>query len=445
MTAFELPYTTTEEGSKIIHDLRREYSSVVRFAYNRFTEGKKEKEVRSLCRGMNGIKLLNSWLMQCAVLEGRDIHTRNIENATSGVTGKIIFGGKKTFELRKQGKITKEEFQDRRLRFLCTQGERLHKGNRMFDFSQLREGKLVLKVNRHNHIVLEIPHQRKNYRRKMDEIVELSMRKELTVSVRMNGKSIHLTYEEPVRTDYNPIKNRYVGIDLNPNHVGVAVMEDDRVLHVRSFDVFRITKKITSNGESSDSPRSKYLNNKLDHEILEISKEVGKIVEEYRVAFIFLEDLDGVDFGNSGKGRRFNRITRNLWKRKLFEGNLKKRMSILGVRVFSVNPVYTSIIGNLQHEYFDPCNAACEVARRGYEVIIKKSKKFYPDFSVKDTIPDLWKKQGMELEKDWKGVFGQIKNAKLRYRVPLEDVVHRSLQMKSKHSKVLMYICMENL
>ena len=41
-------------------------------------------------------------------------------------------------------------------------------------------------------------------------------------------------------------------------------------------------------------------------------------------------------------------------------------------------------------DYSDPANASLELNRRGQEIFIKKTKKFYPELT-KETLKDQWK------------------------------------------------------
>ena len=110
------------------------------------------------------------------------------------------------------------------------------------------------------------------------------------------------------------------------------------------------------------------------------------------------------------------------------------------MKLFKVNPAYSSVIGNTQHTYFDPVNASLEIARRGYNIIILKNKQFYPEFSIKISLKDLWKEHLSAEVNDWKKFFKLIKNSKLRYRVSLEESsFFKVFQMNSIKSKVLCY------
>jgi hypothetical protein len=108
----------------------------------------------------------------------------------------------------------------------------------------------------------------------------------------------------------------------------------------------------------------------------------------------------------------------------------------LGINIYTVNPAYSSFIGNLMYNYTDAINASIEIARRGYEYRIKKNKKaFYPIFLVKHQ----WKEMATKC-KDWKELFLAIKNLKLKYRVSLDEVKYlfKVFQQNSSHSSMVL-------
>jgi hypothetical protein len=73
MLTLKFPYKTSIESKELLTKVIKQYNSVVHYAYNRFRDKLKQKEVRSLCTKLNNIDLLNSWLVQCAVLEGQGL------------------------------------------------------------------------------------------------------------------------------------------------------------------------------------------------------------------------------------------------------------------------------------------------------------------------------------------------------------------------------------
>ena len=101
MKTIKLPYTS----DKNLLEIFKQYSNVVRYSYNRFLDGKSEKDIRLLSKSLNNVNLLNSWLIQCAILDAKGLH-KKFQNK------KIIFGGKLNFINRLKNKITKDD--DRR-------------------------------------------------------------------------------------------------------------------------------------------------------------------------------------------------------------------------------------------------------------------------------------------------------------------------------------------
>ena len=102
MITIKIPYTANERFHMKLKELRREYSLIVRYAFNRYQEKMKQIDIRHSLKELNGIENANSWLQQCAIMEANQLHSRFKEK-------KIIFGGKKNFILRMKGKMTKEE------------------------------------------------------------------------------------------------------------------------------------------------------------------------------------------------------------------------------------------------------------------------------------------------------------------------------------------------
>lgn len=137
MITVKLPYKT--ENKEFIQELQRQSSCIIRYAYNRFWEGKTEKEIRLLCKSLNHVELLNSWMIQCAIKKASYLFkTDNVEDTKSqrAIKGKLqkkvkkhksVFGGKYNFNQYSKGKITKEQFEKKRLMPIISQGEKLRK------------------------------------------------------------------------------------------------------------------------------------------------------------------------------------------------------------------------------------------------------------------------------------------------------------------------------
>ena len=429
MKTIKLPYKTTEDLTSIL----KQYSNVVRYSYNRFLEGKTEKDIRLLTKSLNSIDLLNSWLIQCGIKDGKAIQTR-FKNE------KVIFGGKCNLIKRLKNKISKEEYQLKRLCPINIQGEELKQGNRSFKLDIIENNQIIFKLNKSTHIKLELPHLRNNIKNELFKLQQLNEvkhnQKGYTYSIRFDLKHIYISFEEFKQESIKLNENRCLGIDLNPDTIGISVLDDGKVIHAQEFSLKPIFNKILNEKLSSNSDRMKYFQNKLKFETFEISKSISLIAKQFNCKSVFIEDLH---FKGSSPIKLSNRKNKNLWKRELFVNNLTKRLNIIGIKLYSVNPAYSSFIGNLQYDYTDTVNASIEIARRGFEYRIKKNKKgFYPKLLVKHQ----WKEMATKFT-DWKKFFIEVKNLKLKYRVSLDEVKYKFnvFQQNSSHkSMVLNYV-----
>ena len=78
---------------------------------------------------------------------------------------------------------------------------------------------------------------------------ELTEQKKMPVTVKFTDKHLFLIYDETLiyNEAYKVLKNnRVLGIDMNPNYIGVSVIEFDKnnefkVLHKEVFDLTALT------------------------------------------------------------------------------------------------------------------------------------------------------------------------------------------------------------
>ena len=435
MKTIKLPYKTDGDLTSIL----KQYSSVIRYSYNRFLEGKTEKEIRELTKSLNNVDLLNSWLIQCAIKDAKALQIR-FKNE------KVIFGGKFNLINRLKNKITKEEFQLKRLGPTNIQGEMLQKGNRSFSLDIIENNQIILKLNKVKHIELKLPNLRNNIKKELFKLQQLNEVKcgqtGYTYSIRFDLKYIYISFEEFKNEEIKSLnENRCLGIDLNPDTIGISVLENNEVIHAQEFSLKPIFSKILNEKLSSNSDRMKYFQNKLKFETFEISKSITKIAKRFSCKSIFIEDLKFKQgLSKEQKHNHLgNRKNKNLWKKELFINNLTKRLNIEGIKLYSVNPAYSSFIGNMVYDYTDAVNASIEIARRGFEYRIKKNtKEFYPHMLVKHQ----WKEMATKFT-EWKEFFTETKNLKLKYRVSLNECLHKFnvFQQNSSHkSMILNYV-----
>ena len=404
-------------------DDMRVFSSIVRVAFNRFQEGLEEKEVRSYC---NARFIHNSWFIQSAIKEGAALYKLN-------GTNHILFGGKNNLRQYMRGIIDKATFRYRRMFPIGSQGEKQHKGNRLFSFD-LDNQRLIYKPNKERHVEIKFLPMRKKIADELAQVQELAQHNKITVSVKLSDKYVWLTYDETLISDerYKKLKPRRVlGIDMNPNYIGMSVIEFNKndeftVLHKQVFDLSKLT---ISSGKASTNAASKYLTNKLKHETIAISYEISKLVNVWKCKTVAIEDLS-IKPSDKKKGTYFNRLCNNKWERNLFINKLKMLANLHKFNLIEVNPAYSSMVGNIAYgdeNTPDMVAASIEIARRAY----KKFDKgwFYPRFNIQFR-DEQWK-QTLGSVDNWKGLFSKIKETGLKYRFLLRDYVQNAVFSKN--------------
>ena len=414
MQTIKLPYTTSDVSSAAIRALLKEFSPVVRSAYSRFMEGKTELEVRNYLRSIFLSK--DSWFLQSCIYDARGMATVDTNQGRSR-----IFGSKKAFIARREGKITSSEFKELRLLPLTSVGEATKSGNRKFSID-IEDNSITFKVNGKTHIHLELPRLRKNYSKLLKQVAILCEEKVTPVTFKIDLHYIYISFDETkLGKTYKVIPTRHAGIDMNPNYIGFVIWDKDVLVFSKMYDLTALTHP---SGGASTSSKSKKATNKLHHEIYEIGKDITALASQYQVNIFSIEDLKMKSKDNK-KGRSFNRLVNNKWNRNKLKESIIKGCALKGIICKCVNPAYSSYIGNLIHRDLpDPLAAASEVARRGYEVyILKKKGAFYPPIpmTVNETLRILWKDETAFIPpfKNWIEVGAQIKNAKMKYRVPI--------------------------
>ena len=438
MITIKLPYKCQDpEFYPVLADLRRLQSSFVRSAYELFHQGKTQKEVQS-DKELHSKFSLGSWFRQSGLMLAKGIQEKN-------KTEKVIFGGKYNLQKRILGKISKEEWKTKRLLPLNVQGESSSRGNRHFVLD-IATGSILFKPSRLQHFKLQLPKLKKNYLEKIQLLEAASKLKEQPFQIQLTNSHIFISFEEVKQTKLsNSIENRFIGIDLNPQSIGISVIENQpdqsvKVIHVQEFSVHKLVNEIKKLKVASSDSKFKRANNKLNYETIEISKTITELALQWNAKGIFIEDLN---FKGKQIGHALNRNNKNLWKRGSLTSNLQKRCKLNGLTFYKVSPHYSSQIGNLMYPYSDPVNASIEIARRGCQVIFEKQKskrKFYPDFDL-SLLKDQWKEQFKGCQ-TWKEVFNIIKNSGLKYRVSLESLnISRVFSLKCEKSKVFYHTC----
>ena len=148
-------------------------------------------------------------------------------------------------------------------------------------------------------------------------------------------------------------------------------------------------------------------------------------MKHLRVDKVFVEELKFKN-GDKKKGKGFNRLVINKWKRSTFDRILAKYY-----KTYKVNAAYSSTIGNVLNPTLpDPVAASTEIARRGYRLTISKNGQFYPELPAKSYIEDRWKKPDVPDFKEWKELHDWLKLTGLKYRVDVGSSMFRTFESR---------------
>ena len=425
MLTIKLPISLNVSDQMIVADLQRQQSCVIRSAYSLFQKGNNEKEIRAKLKHMNNVDLIGSWFQQSAI---KDAYYMYLADKELEVKTRI-FGGKNNLKNRSQNKISKIDWKQNRLLPITSIGTASYYGNMKFAFDVIDNNQIILKINRHQHIQITLPKLRKKYKDTLYQLELLTNDKKLPISFKLTTTHIFITYDEnrlerEVQQN-KKIVDRVLGIDMNPNYIGTSIQQNNIILSTKFYDLSKLTIK---SKEPSDSKISKHLDNKLDHETVHIAKDIINYARSNNVSIIAIESL-GFKPGNSDKGRGFNRLTQNKWKKNLFTRVLVKYAALYKIKIKYIVAAYSSTVGNLLNpQYPDPIASSIEIGRRA-------TGSFYPVLITNEVLSNRWKEATEWMYKDWKELHVVLKNLKVRYRVPISpDIVFRLLYSKNSNT-----------
>ena len=446
----KLDYRSSD--SERILDCIKNYNSLFRSTYSFYQQvpDLKQSETTRLQSKLNNI-FLDKWLFNSAVFDVKSFKNKKKKDE------KVIFGGKKNFFDRLRGKISKEEYQLKRLLPLYSVGEAPQKGNRKFQIED--ENTIIFKLSRKEHITLNLVGVSKRYRDYLNQLITLQINKTIPITYKLDTKSVYISFDlNKLKNNLkvqDKIKDRIFSIDLNPNYIGYSVVDwksdgTYKIVKTGSISLKALNDyddSLKGKGYSSQSKERKYISNKRNHEIIQIAHRLSKLANHYGCEIFSLEDLN-IKQGDKGKGRKFNKLCNNQWSRNLLVSQIKKMNCLYKIRTLEVQPQYSSFIGNLVyrvHKLPDYVLASIEIGRRGYEFYhqyILKDKKMEKNivFGNYEKDRNLYSLSMEEIGiresfNSFLEMYSFVKNSKVRYRVSLDEVdssrVLRKLFIKS--------------
>jgi IS605 OrfB family transposase len=403
--SFRFKYEDKKLQDVLLEDSRI-CSAMKRFVFNRLKENKTKVEINSELK--EKFKC-NSFLRSSEIIDG----SMAFDSTKKRKWDKLYFGKFKKFQ---KGLITKEEYIDSRNTGIYAVGEANQKGNRLFKVD-VQNGKIIYKRACKEHYDLIIDQKISDKQRWLLNKIQILMgEKKTPVTVRVKNDIIYLTYDEKVvekeKQFKNLMNNRVLGIDLNPNYFGISIIEfkeDDsfKVLYKEAIDVSKLQTAST---------------NKIDFELHQINHHILRLCKNFKASKLSVEDLKFKK--NKFWNKNLNRLCKNQFRYSMVKSHLSTLCSTYGVEFIEVNSAYSSIIGNFVHgsdNCPDMVSASIEIARRAY----KKFEKgwFQPSFvsneRLKQVLGNQWKEELGSGYQSWKGLSGEIKELKLKYRFPL--------------------------
>ena len=405
-----ITYKFKFESNETFLPLLSEGNKIVRIAFSLFNKGFNLKTVEDTIKTKYNYnsELVDATMLKFFCQDGDNI----LKSCKERNQTKMIFGSKKTWKDFIKGNITKEDwFTIRDNRPLSFYGDSNSKfGNRKFELD-VENNQFVFKPSRRNRYNLRV-----NFGRRYNDLLKIQMLSEqklVPVSYRLSDTYIYITFDESYlkKEDHSFVKDRIVGLDLNPNYIGFTVVDGESTI---------VHKEVVSLVELNKTHNK----NKKDFEVIQVAKRLSKLCKHYQVEMVGYEDLNMVS-KNHHKGKYLNRLLNNTWNRNLFINNFKKRLNILGIKNQKIAAQYSSTVGCLNHpNETDSVAAALEITRRCYyfkkryldkDVEFLDKNVMYPTIDIK------------KLKENWKSILTDYNRSRVGYKS-----IHEYLKKQKK-------------
>jgi len=245
LQTISIPFSCNEEDRAYLDELRRSQSVAIRTAYANALSAdgsfRKEMDLRNESKArVIGDGILDSWAVQCAT------RTALVKRKLRP-DGKLIFGGRAELERRRKGLISRAEWQRKRLHPFVSYGDRQKKrGNQ--NVHLIDETTIVVKIGRKESggrsgrtvtrtALLYLPRLTGTRGIIMRQLVGICAQGEerdrINVSYAIGDTHVSITFDPQDLPDHpqrrrpvRPLAGRSLGIDLNPNWIGIAVAEN---------------------------------------------------------------------------------------------------------------------------------------------------------------------------------------------------------------------------
>ena len=393
----------------------------------------------------------------------------------------IVFGNKKLLQevtkfsysnpIKYEEKL--KEFQNKRNSYpICSIGEAPQKSNRKYGFD-FENKSLIFKPNKDTKIKLEFNCSKKQYFH-----LCLLQKKigEMPITILLDNKFVYIVFDEEKLFGYefdeknckldlkshplserkkiyhkwfkeqlerkhqNKISKRYASVDLNPEFIGFVIKDKDsnKIILKRCYDLHRLN---TSLKLSSKDKKQLKQNNKRKYEICQIWKQIFDLCVHYKVGNFVIEDLNFKKEIINFRNKKSNKKVKSLWYKTLTINLIEKYCKSLGIEKIEINPAYSSFVGNLVYEYFDPISSALEICRRGMMKYEKGNKEQFGniDSMNQEKLNYLLGENALLEEITIPKLFKLC--SKSKYRNVLDKTKMKEKVLCSHKSKIILYDC----
>lgn len=493
MQTLKIPYAVAEFDELAVYDFRRQYAICLRSAFNRILDGMSDSNVYAYLKQLNSVELMKSSMLKSIILYARiqvdrfkkirNQQEEKLESLTSAIASiernpnkrtkaerkiaksyssikranlNYVFGGKKLLSDLAKGKITKEEFLDRRLGIFEIVGSKEDYGNQLFRISSFKTA-VIFRPSKKIRIAFNFKGLSKSQKLLINTLYEHQLMCDVPITYGFDGQYIYIKFDEKEVYGikrFDKKKNRVLAVDQNPNYLGWSIVDwnDDSSYRIVKSGVFSL-KPLNDKNYACFKQKQNYFTKKRITEQYNIAKKIVEIGIHFRCDIFALEDLD-FSKSHSKNSSRYNRLTLNFWNRRRFESNIVKRCSLFDFQLIKVPPQYSSKFGNVLFRELnlpDMVNASIEIGRRAFEFnrqYIEKSKEqsktiIHPDLThFSDVLAKSMEEFGITEEcKDLYELFGVLakrkKNAEMLYRVPFDDKITKWFKFSSTKSSVV--------
>ena len=397
---------------------------------------------------------------------------------------KISFLSNKKQENQTELSLVKEKYYKQRIIPIYSIGEAPQKSNRKFSFDFLHQ-EMTFKPEKNTKITFNF-HCSKNQQKTLEKLQ--TYLGEMPISVRLSNDFVWISFDEERLNNYefkqneyfreikkvpknqenskelrkelrkeiykkfiaeqrerklvNKLNNRYLAVDLNPEFIGFCVV--DKLENGEINEVYKecldLSNLNTKTRLSSTDKKQIKQNNKRKFELCQAWKYIFGLATHFTVAYFVAEELEFNAKSYNENSNLANYKTKNIWHRTLTTNLISKYCNSLGIEQIGVIAAYSSFIGNIQYNYFDPISASLEIARRG-TVKYDKGSSIFPVLSDKDK--DTMCQLGLDVPCDtvltWKLALERFTTSGLRYRRVLEESEILDKNLSSYKSSIKIY------